>query len=144
MAKRAMNRTSRSQIIRRNGNPTRDTASQWLQVSYSGEWKAAPAGGITKGAPEGDWWDANGHSRCSKQRGGASEKETRAAMRPSNPRRALTQRPEARISKKALCSQASCSTSHNSTKMSIEIQKENAGQAYNGIRASKQKGTGPL
>lgn len=33
---------------------------------------------------------------------------------------------------------------NNSTKMSIEIQKENAGQTYNGIRASKQKGTGPL
>lgn len=56
--------------------------------------------------------------------------------------------PEARISKKDLCSQASCSTSHNAKSreqlnQDVHRGKENSGQTHSGLRASKQKGNWP-
>lgn len=96
MAKRDMNRPSRWQIIGTNGNPTRDTASQQLQVGYSGM-ESSPCWGVTKGAPAGDRWDARVQPLWQTARR-CLRNETRAAVRPSNPRQALTTglKPESR------------------------------------------------
>ena len=164
MAKRDMNRPSRWQIIGTNGNPTRDTASQQLQVGYSGM-ESSPCWGVTKGAPAGDRWDARAQPLWQTARR-RLRNETRAAVRPSNPRQALTTglKPESR---RKPCAPKPPAAPVTAAKTREQLNQDahrdtegkrgqthnqdahrdtegKRGQTYNGVRASKQKGNWPF